>query len=101
MRYERTSMSVPPMGEETVTKAELCRRLADIHMGEWQRHYSPARYGICVMDGTTWRVTVTYKDGSRPFLREGDNVYPYNFRQFADIMGASADLYAPEEAEVE
>ncbi len=70
-----------------VSRAEFLALLADLHIGEWRRSYDCSQYGICIEDGTQWRVTVTYRDGRRPFVREGSNAYPHNFKAFRALMG--------------
>lgn len=86
---------IRPEEEEALDEFDLTPRedfieyLADIHMGEWRKHYSPERYGYAVMDGVSWSLNIFYKDGRKPFHCEGDNAYPYNFDKFCELMGVN------------
>ena len=94
---------IRPEEEEALDEFDLTPRedfieyLADIHMGEWRKHYSPARYGYAVMDGVGWSITIFYKDGRKPFRSDGDNAYPYNFDKFCELMGMDRPLEDDEE----
>lgn len=86
----------PPADYDPVTKEEFIEYLSDIHLGEWRKHYTLDRFGVIMMDGTYWKLTITYKDGRKPFRCSGDNAYPYNFDKFCDLMGVEL---TPDEAD--
>jgi len=94
VKYEMSAlgMSELPVEEEDyepTTKEEFLDMLADLHIGEWSKHYDPSRFGYYVLDGIEWDLTIEYNNGRRAFKCGGCNAYPYNFEQFADIMGAT------------
>ena len=80
-------------------REDFLEYLADIHLGEWRKHYSPERYGYAVMDGVSWNINIFYKDGRKPFRCGGDNAYPYNFDRFCELMGV--DLTPDDEEDEE
>lgn len=73
--------------EETEVE-EFLSAFADLHIGEWRRHYDLTRYGYFVCDGTQWELTIEYNNGRKPETYSGDNAYPYNFESFVEMMGA-------------
>ena len=36
------------------------RYLSDIHLEEWRKEYSPERYGMYILDGTQWKLTLEF-----------------------------------------
>lgn len=71
---------------EVETREALLEYLRDMHLEEWQKDYSPERYGMYILDGTQWSLKLTYDDGK---TREyhGDNVYPWNFGELCRLFG--------------
>ncbi len=74
---------------EDNTRNDLLSEIYDLHMGEWKRNYTDPY----VMDGIQWEVEISYNDGEKR-LFSGSNAFPYNFREFLDIvqMDALEDL---------
>ena len=78
----------PKEGYGLVRKLDFCNGFSTLHMGEWRKIYTCDRYGICIEDGTQWRVVITYRDGRKPFECSGSNAFPYNFKHFCCIIRA-------------
>ena len=74
-------------------KEDLLAFLPDLFIGEWRRHYSLERYGVCVDDGTQWELIIEYNNDRKSFKSTGDNAYPYNFQRFLDIICLDDQLY--------
>ena len=74
-----------------MTKEEFLEKFADLHVGEWRKHYDSERFGCVVFDGTQWNLTIEYGNGRKAFIRTGDNCFPYNFRELTDLFGMDDD----------
>ena len=66
-----------------LTKEELFDGLRSLHIGQWRRKYENSS----VMDGTQWDLTIVFSNGHRKICISGSNAYPYNFRDFLDLLG--------------
>ena len=60
--------------------------MADLHLGEWRRRYTPDRFGHSILDGTQWELEIQYNNGMKPFKVYGDNIYPYNYSDFLSLL---------------
>lgn len=56
-------------------KESFLRELGELHLGEWDKDYSPERFCVSCLDGTKWELKVEYKDGSSVEF-SGRNAYP-------------------------
>jgi hypothetical protein len=72
-------------------KDEFLRSLAKLHIGEWRSSYTLKRFGYYVCDGTQWELDIFFSNGHKPVHIYGDNAYPYNFREFQELMGRVPD----------
>lgn len=70
-----------------MTKDEFLDSLKELHIGEWRRYYDTERFGIEVLDGTQWELTIGYNNGRKTFSSGGSNAYPYNFKALAELLG--------------
>ena len=77
---------------EPMDAAEFLTTFRDLHIGEWQKHYSCERFGYMVLDGTQWKLTIKYADGRQDCVITGDNCYPYNFAELLELLGRSEYL---------
>ena len=73
--------------DEPMTKEEFLEQFAELHVGEWRRNYDTERFGISVLDGTQWDLTIEYNNGRKAFTSGGSNAYPYNFKKLTDLFG--------------
>lgn len=73
--------------ENAFTNATFIAALKELHIGEWRRQYSTERFGFVILDGTQWELEFEYYNGHKPVRSEGDNSYPYNFKQFQMLFG--------------
>jgi hypothetical protein len=71
---------------EKMTKDDFLDGIADLHIGEWDRNYSPRRFGYEVLDGTQWHLYIYFSNGSRTVKIEGSNAYPYNFDELKELF---------------
>ena len=71
---------------EEMNKADFLECLADLHIGEWQRSYSPRRFGYEVLDGTQWHLYIYFSNGHRTVKIEGSNAFPYNFDRLTELF---------------
>ena len=71
---------------EKIDKTDFFESLADLHIGEWQRSYSPRRFGYEVLDGTQWHLYVYFSNGHRTVKIEGSNAFPYNFDRLTELF---------------
>ena len=71
---------------EKIDKTDFLESLADLHIGEWQRSYSPRRFGYEVLDGTQWHLYVYFSNGHRTVKIEGSNAFPYNFDRLTELF---------------
>ena len=69
-----------------MTKQEFLEEFKDLHIGEWRKHYNLKRFGWVVMDGTQWDLEIYFSNDHKPVKIYGDNAYPYNFENFADLF---------------
>ena len=69
------------------TRTELLARIRDLHLEEWQSDYWPDKYGIHVLDGIQWELKLEYSNGHEPWTAFGSNAYPFNFREFMEMLG--------------
>ena len=72
--------------QSVLGREEVMDALEELHIGEWEKCYDPMRFGYCVMDGTQWSITFEYSNGKDALEISGDNDYPYNFNEFAEIF---------------
>ena len=70
----------------TCAKKDLFECILSLNIGEWDRSYSPSRYGIEVLDGWSWELKFTYRDGRRPVTFGGCNLKPYNFDKLTFLL---------------
>lgn len=70
-----------------LTKEELLEGLEKLYIGEWLRDYDPSRFDCFVLDGTQWDLEFYFSNGHRAVKKYGSNSYPYNFREFCDLIG--------------
>jgi len=82
----------------TEEKADLLALLSELHIGEWEKFYDNSRYGIMIVEGVVWTLTIEYKDKKRRFTSGGANACPYNFRDLENLLGVDA-YYAEDEGE--
>ena len=88
-----TVMVVGDLDEpEVETREELMRYLSDMHLEEWQKDYSPERYGMAILDGTQWNLKLEYQDGNTVEYA-GSNVYPWNFEELCRLFGFEWNRY--------
>lgn len=92
---------IRPDSEIPHTRTELLNRIRDLHLEEWQTDYWPDKYGICVMDGIQWELKLEYSNGHETWKAFGSNAYPFNFREFMEMLGADYRLDDYEELETE
>ena len=71
---------------EEMNKEDFLKCLADLHIGEWQRSYSPRRFGYEVLDGTQWHLYIYFSNGYRTVKIEGSNAFPYNFDRLTELF---------------
>lgn len=86
-------ITFPSEDYEEYTKKGFFDSLKDLHIGEWSKHYDLKKYGVYVLDGTQWELSIEYKNGRKPFKSGGDNAYPYNFNRFLELLGLDEELY--------
>ena len=67
-------------------KKDFLVQLKEIKVGDWRKTYSPKRYKIYVLDGSSWSLEFEYKNGKLKSYY-GYNAYPYNFEELLDLMG--------------
>lgn len=70
--------------------AEFINALRAFEFGGWRRRYDTYRYGVAVMDGTSWELKLTFGDGEASVRFTGDNAYPYNYERLEELF---ADLW--------
>ena len=70
-------------------KAYLCAALADLHVGEWRKHYTARHFGVNILDGTQWTLKIYFTSGYGPVEISGDNAYPYNFGSLLKLFQIS------------
>ena len=73
-----------------LTKDYLLESLKSLYIGEWNKSYTPDKYGIQVLDGTGWDLKFYFKDGTKKEY-SGYNHCPYNFNQFLEILDIDLD----------
>jgi hypothetical protein len=90
---EKHLLLCDPIGEEKtyeIDKDEFFDELRRLRIGEWRKKYSPDRYGILVMDGTSWTLDLYYRDRNKPVRIQGDNAYPYNFDKLLSLFNVES-----------
>lgn len=81
-----SNFHIPP--DYPCTKDEFIDGLRALHIGEWCSSYDNKRFGLDpVGDGTLWELRFSYNNGHRPVMKQGNNAYPYNFRDFRRLIG--------------
>jgi hypothetical protein len=73
-----------------LTKEYLLESLKSLYIGEWNKSYTPDKYGIQVLDGTGWDLKFYFKDGIKKEY-SGYNHCPYNFNQLLEILDIDLD----------
>lgn len=73
--------------EDCMTKEEFLNELRELHIGEWRHKYSALDYGVAVMDGIQWELTIEYGNGRKAAKYSGDNAYPFSFDRFEELFG--------------
>ena len=73
------------INEYTRYKEEFLDGINNLYIGEWQKNYSTSKYGIDVMDGQQWDLTIIYSDRKKVTI-SGDNAWPYNFDELLDTI---------------
>lgn len=76
--------------EEPYSKLEFLKLFADLHIGEWRKHYSTEKFGISVLDGTQWSLDIYYSNEKKSSY-DGSNAYPYNFCDLTDLFGVAEE----------
>ena len=74
---------------EELDKDFFLKGIAELHIGEWRKNYSPKRWGYEVLDGTQWHLYIYYSNGSKAVKIHGDNDYPYNFDKLQELFDIS------------
>ena len=69
------------------TKADLLEGIEELYLGEWLRNYDLSRFDYFILDGTQWELEIYFSNGHRAVKKYGSNSYPYNFREFCDLIG--------------
>lgn len=70
-----------------IGKDEFLEGLRELHIGEWRSRYDLRRFGYMALDGTRWELEIYFADGHKPVKIHGNNAYPYNFREFQELLG--------------
>ena len=91
-----TNFDIEP--DYPMTKEEFLEGLRDIHIGEWRRHYDASDYGVYILDGTQWELTIEYADG-RKAEYDGSNAYPFSFDRFCELIGYEEETEDEEDDE--
>lgn len=74
-----------------ISKDEFLDGFRKLHIGEWRTRYDLRRFGYMVCDGTQWELEIYFSNGHKPVKIYGDNAYPYNFREFKELLGMEPD----------
>ena len=90
-----TNFDIP--ADEPMTKEDFLAGFAELHVGEWRKNYDPDRFGIHILDGTQWELTIVYHNGRKSFTSGGSNAYPHNFHKLTELFG----IENPEEVDEE
>lgn len=91
---ERHDLKIKPDKEKSdnyrnpIDKEELLYELRKEYIGEWDNYYSPERFGVTIMDGTSWRAQFYYSNNIPVKVVEGHNDAPYNFYDFLYLFNA-------------
>ena len=70
-----------------ISKDEFLEGFRELHIGEWRTKYDLRRFGNMVLDGIQWELEIYFFDGHKTVKIYGDNAYPYNFREFQELLG--------------
>lgn len=74
-------------------KEEFLDDLSMLGIGEWEESYDTEKYGIVVLDGMSWSLTISFNNDHPTKKVEGCNAYPYNFNQFIELFENIQDEY--------
>ena len=66
--------------------SDFIRMLQSFELGGWRRKYDTYRYGMVVMDGTSWELKLVFSDGSPSVRFTGDNAFPYNYTELVEYL---------------
>lgn len=69
-----------------ISKEAFFNSLKDLHIGEWREEYDTSRFGVYIMDGTSWDLEIHFSNGHTPVEIHGSNAYPYNFAHLLDLF---------------
>lgn len=69
-------------------KDEFLYQLKALHIGEWNLSYS----NPFVLDGTHWNLEIHFSNEHKEVRIWGSNTYPYNFKDFCNLMGIEGKL---------
>ena len=69
-----------------INKEYFLNSLEELHIGEWRKVYNTYRFGVAVMDGTSWNLEIYFSNGRRAVKIHGSNAYPYNFDRLLDLF---------------
>ncbi len=81
------------------SRAELLARIRELHLDEWQPDYWPDKYGVMILDGIQWELTMEFSNGHEPWKILGSNAYPFNFREFLATIGEDWQFYDEDDFE--
>lgn len=73
----------PESSALSLPKEEVLAELLRLHMGDWKRRYE----NPTVLDGVSWSVTLTYRDGTGKCEFSGRNSFPWSFGRLEDLFG--------------
>ena len=73
------------------SKVDFIRWLKEIRIGEWKIYYNGNRFDDLILDGTSWELSITFSNSTKPFKIRGYESYPYNFSKLKDIFSEILD----------
>ena len=76
-----------------IDKEEFLNEFRALDIGEWEESYDTEKYGIVVLDGMSWNLTVSFNNGYQTKRAGGINAYPYNFNQLMELFESFEDEY--------
>ncbi len=77
----------PNEPEKFWTKEEFWDEFRNLHIAEWRTNYNLQRFGMAVLDGIQWELSISFSNGHRTVKICGDNAYPYNFDRLKELFG--------------
>ena len=80
-------------GSYDVDKEGFIEYLRSFHIGEWRKNYDTKRFGIHTLDGYSWELRIEYNNGKDTFVCGGDNAYPYNFDNLAEMLAVDLSSF--------